>query len=88
LTDAQIVKIVVGILAGSWPLIVGYRTKHPVLGVVGFFLALTGGLVDGFLLAAPTSYLCGWFIETRKKPGDDAVVSETTDIEPPTEPEE
>ena len=79
MTDVLITKLVVGLIAGIWPLVVGFRTGQKALGVVGFFLTLGGGLITGFLLAAPVAVGCGWFMERRgaKSASGDGVDSAT-----------
>lgn len=77
MNEALIVKLATGIIAGVWPLIVGFRTKQVGLGVVGFILSFIGGLIAMFFLAAPIAFGCGWFIERKSsKSSDDTQTSD------------
>lgn len=67
MNEALIVKLATGIIAGAWPLIVGFRTKQVGLGVMGFILSFIGGLIAMFFLAAPIAFGCGWFLERRAR---------------------
>lgn len=83
---ALIVKLATGIIAGAWPLIVGFRTSQVALGIVGFVLSFIGGLIAMFFLAAPIAFGCGWYLERRHKKmmqpsSDETVATETSDSE-------
>ena len=79
MTDVMITKLVVGLIAGLWPLTVGFRTGQMALGVLGFFLTLGGGLITGFLLAAPVAVGCGWYMEHRRAKSVEADVGSASD---------
>ncbi len=65
MNEALMVKIIVGLIAGAWPVVVGYRTRQLVVGVIGSLLAFGGALLSGFLIAAPVAVGCGWYLERR-----------------------
>lgn len=83
---ALIVKLATGIIAGAWPLIVGFRTNQVALGMVGFVLSFIGGLIAMFFLAAPIAFGCGWYLERRHKKltqpaSEEAVATESPESE-------
>ena len=61
----EIVNILLGLLFGSFPLIVGLRyglRKHAILG---FLFSLIGGAVAGIILAYPVAAIVTWIIVSR-----------------------
>lgn len=80
--EALIVKLATGVIAGAWPLIVGFRTKQMALGMAGFVLSFIGGLIAMFFLAAPIAFGCGWYLERRHSKANSAPGVETADGEP------
>ena len=64
---AIIGSLVVGVISGAIPLVIGINKKQLGLGIGGFIICVVSGLILGLILAIPMCILFVWLISNASK---------------------
>lgn len=60
-------SLVVGVITGTIPLIIGINKKQLGFGIGGFIFCIVSGLILGLILAIPVCILFVWLISNASK---------------------
>lgn len=60
-------NVLLGILFGFFPLLVGTKLRNAKYGMFGFFASIFGGALIGFFLAFPAALFFTWLIIRRSQ---------------------
>lgn len=75
------INIVLGILFGSFPLIIGLKMHNRSYALYGFISSVIGGAILGVILSYPISFIFAWLIMRNPKETIEAIQENSDAVE-------